>query len=330
VRACCLINNYNYARFVAAAVDSALDQERPFDEIVVIDDGSTDDSLGRLRERFSYNPQVRILSQPNQGQLSCFENGWKATQAEIVCFLDADDVYHPEYLSRLLAVYESQPEYDFVYCHHRKFDAVEEPAEIRPDVAHGYSAVLTWFTRAWIGGPTSCLSMRRELLDRILPLGDWKSWKTRADDCLVMGASLAGARKYFLGQPLVGYRIHANNHFHGRKFDSGAAFRRRLALCRVFDTLAGRMGYDPASLADLAHREFRTHASPSWKLMRQYARSCPAAQVGWLRKLSILGSLLAWRLANRRGRSAMPAPAASRCEALPLASWQPGRARRAA
>ncbi len=83
-----LINNYNYARFVGRAIDSALTQSFRDCEVIVVDDGSTDDSW-RVIE--SYGSQILALRQPNGGQGAAYNALWKAARGEFVLFLDADD-----------------------------------------------------------------------------------------------------------------------------------------------------------------------------------------------------------------------------------------------
>jgi glycosyltransferase involved in cell wall biosynthesis len=103
MRTTCLINSYNYRRFVSDAVDSALSQSRPVDQIVVVDDGSTDGSVDLLRDRYGDEPRVEIVSQPNGGQLSCFETGVR---------LATGDVWEASYVQTVIEAYRSNPETD--------------------------------------------------------------------------------------------------------------------------------------------------------------------------------------------------------------------------
>jgi glycosyltransferase involved in cell wall biosynthesis len=267
----CLINNYNYAAFVGDAVDSALRQTVPFDEIIVVDDGSTDGSVELLTRSYGQHPRIRIFTKPNQGQLSCFNEGFARSTGDIVLFLDGDDVYEPNYVEQLLDVYRRDPTIDFVSCGHRQFgrrDGLQ--LEFSEDRDLGYSVILTSCLREWIGAPTSCLSMRRNVLEQVLPLPFLEAWRTRADDCLVFGASLAGARKYYLAQPLVRYRVHDRNRFFGRKFDKCAAYRRRLAINALFEHLETKFSYNVGRFDEFLHREFYTIAKPTVRQLKQY------------------------------------------------------------
>ena len=295
LKATCLINNYNYAGFVVEAVESALDQTRPFQEIVVVDDGSTDDSLSRL-EPYVADGRVRVISKPNEGQLSCFNEGFAASNGDVITFLDADDVYDPRYLDKLLEVYERHPDCDFVFAALRQFDEPPPEGDAPAPRDLGYSVILTVCRRAWIVAPTSCLSLRRSLLERILPLPFLDDWRTRADDCLVFGASVLGGKKYQLDYPLVRYRYHGANQFARRRYTTADVYRRRLALNRLFDHLVRRGGWDRSTLAELAHREFQTVPRPSLKQWGDYTKIALSRQVRWSRKLALLASMTGYYL----------------------------------
>jgi len=301
----CLINNYNYADFIGDAVDSALRQTVPFDEIIVVDDGSSDGSLELLARKYGRNPRVQIVAKQNQGQLSCFNEGFARSTGDIVFFLDADDVYEPNYVEQSLAVYRRDPSIDFVFCGHRQFGEYERlQLKFADDRDLGYSVILAAYLREWIGAPTSCLSMRRSILERILPLPFLEAWRTRADDCLVFGASLAGARKYYLAQPLVRYRVHPRNHYFGRKIDRCAVYRRRLAINSLFEHLENKLCYNVERFGDFHHREFYTIAKPTLRQLKQYFLISARVPISIGRRLKGFGALTAHFLrANLRSAS---------------------------
>ncbi len=188
----CLLSNYNYAQFVGAAIEGALRQTVAFDEIIVVDDGSTDGSIEFLESNYGRNPRIQIVRKNNEGQLSCFNQGAARCTGDIVFFLDADDVFEPQYVEQALGVYDCYPSCDFLFCGRRLFGKRQDTVLPFPsDRDFGYSVLRTVYQRAWIGGPTSCLSLRRNILNKILPLPFVEEWRVRADDCLVFGASLA-------------------------------------------------------------------------------------------------------------------------------------------
>ncbi len=292
----CVISSYNYARFIREAVDSALAQSVAFDEIIIVDDGSTDGTVDLLNDRYAGHASIKIVSKENQGQLSCFNEGFSRSTGDIVFFLDADDIYEPDYLEQALEVYRREPGVDFVYCGRRKFGRTEEGLKSAVDRDLGYSVILTACLRDWIGASTSCLSMRRSTLGKILPLPFLDSWRTRADDCLVFGSSLAGARKFYLGQALVRYRVHELNQHCGHKPDKFAVYRRRLAINTLFEHLERKLCFNFDRLAEFHHREFCTIAKPTARQLRQYLRISLTARIPLVRRLACIAEMTRYYL----------------------------------
>ena len=302
----CLINNHNYLPFVVEAIESALGQTQPFNEIIVVDDGSTDGSAQLLASTYSGHNRVQLVTKRNEGQLSCFNEGFARAQGQIVFFLDADDVLESDYVAQTLEVYRALPEVDFVFCGQQLFGDLDRVyLQYEQDRDLGYSAVLTALKQHWIGAPTSCLSMRRSVLEEILPLPFVDRWRIRADDCLVFGSSLVGARKYFLAQPLVRYRVHARNRFFGRDQDKFTSYRRRLAINTLFEHFRRKLCYDPERFGELVHREFRTISRPTFRDLRHYSKLVLKSKAPRVRRLLRLAGMTRDYL---RTRFQSPAP----------------------
>lgn len=87
-----VITVYNYERYVGLAIDSALNQTRPADEIVVVDDGSIDGSRQIID---GYGDRIRAIFQANQGNIAAFEVGYREATGDVLLFLDADDILLP-------------------------------------------------------------------------------------------------------------------------------------------------------------------------------------------------------------------------------------------
>jgi glycosyltransferase involved in cell wall biosynthesis len=303
LRTTCVVTCYNYARFLRDSISSVLAQSTPFDEVIVIDDASTDGSEAVLSEICPRSAAVDfkvIRHEQNRGQLAAFETGVARSTGDIVCFLDADDVYAVDYLSTILDAYRRYPQCDFIFCQPHMFresvpSVLSEAATTRPKIPvtmFGLTVVSTILRREFIGAPTSCISMRRWVADRIFPLPHHDDWRTRADDCLVFGASLAGARKMRLHADLVGYRIHGLNAFcqNPKEGEPARFFLRQLALARFFEFLQARFGLG-STVKRLAHLEFKTIPSPTFAQLRQYVGhvvSNGAEDAGRLRGVAML------------------------------------------
>lgn len=292
IKTTCLINNFNYGDFIIEAVESALQQTFQFDEVIIVDDGSTDNSVQNIQEKYADNSQVKlIIKDKNEGQLSSFNLGYLASSGELICFLDSDDKYQPNYLESIIKVYDLYPECDFLYCGYEKLKDLNlsplaqtlPPQKSQIDVLQyvrnlGCSAILTLYTRRYIGSVTSTLSMRRKTAEKILPFPYLDDWRIRADDCLVYGASLVEAVKFTLSLKLVQYRIHTRNNFANKtKQDAKerkeilVQYRRSLALNRLFNFFAQQMNYfNESELISLIHFEFKTIPQPNSKEFQKY------------------------------------------------------------
>jgi glycosyltransferase involved in cell wall biosynthesis len=118
---------HNSARFVGRAIESALAQTYPRVEVVLVDDGSTDDLASALAP---YAGRIRVLSQPNRGPARTRNRGIEVGSSEFVAFLDADDVWRPEKIARQVAALEAHPECGLS---HTRFVMIDEQGAELPD-----------------------------------------------------------------------------------------------------------------------------------------------------------------------------------------------------
>src|SRR5262245_44997727 len=95
-----VINNYNYAKYLADAIDSALRQYYPHTEVIVVDDGSTDRSREIVAQ---YGPTVASIRKANGGQASALNAGFTASHGECILFLDSDDIILPSAATNAVA-----------------------------------------------------------------------------------------------------------------------------------------------------------------------------------------------------------------------------------
>lgn len=299
-----VVTCHNYAGHVRAAVDSALAQVPPPRKVIVIDDGSTDGSARVLQEAYGTHPGVELVVQRNQGQLAAFVAGLGRCMADVVCFLDADDLWEAGYLAALTRVY-SRRDVDFVHVNVRLTGRTERLwSEEREDRDLGYSILSTYFLQHWEGSPTSGLSLRRELAARVLslPAHFYPLWKVRADDCLVYGAGILGARKAYVAQPLVRYQHHGDNLFLERGSDRYQEFLYRLNVSSLCGHYGQLMGLRDQSLM-LAKAEFRTKPTPTRADLQRYRDLLRRSPLNWRQRLEH-GVGIWWHYRGRRGRRA--------------------------
>ncbi|MDI6792170.1 MAG: glycosyltransferase family 2 protein [bacterium] len=108
-----IIPTYNYASFIAEAVESVLDQTFKDLEIIVVDDGSTDTTRDILKR---FEGKITYLYQENQGAPAARNKGIKAAQGKYIGLLDADDFWMPEKLEIQVPILDQEPEVGLVYA----------------------------------------------------------------------------------------------------------------------------------------------------------------------------------------------------------------------
>lgn len=110
-----VIPAYNVAPFLEDAVASAIGQTHRNMEVLVVDDGSTDDT-GQVADALAAkDPRVRVIHQVNQGPAAARNAGFRAATGDYICHLDGDDVLMPDKTTRQLAYFAEHPECDLVY-----------------------------------------------------------------------------------------------------------------------------------------------------------------------------------------------------------------------
>src|SRR5688572_4229057 len=114
-----IIASYNYGRFVGQAIRSVLDQTWRDREVIVVDDGSTDDTAAVVR---TFGDSVRAIHQANRGLSGARNTGLRAASGQYVACLDSDDLWLPDKLARQVAVLDARPDVGLVYADAVYFD----------------------------------------------------------------------------------------------------------------------------------------------------------------------------------------------------------------
>ncbi len=300
-----IVTNCNYRDFVGAAIDGALAQTRAAAHIIVVDDGSSDGSPEYLSERYGNDPRITLVCGENGGQLVAFQRGVAQARADVICFLDADDRWQPDYLERIGEIYDSRRDIDFVFSDMQLFGDESRwmgYAEHSQDL--GFTVISTYMLMHWYGAPTSALSLRMPWAVRVLdlPMELGHTWRISADNCLVFGASVLGARKYYLRTGAVRYRIHGNNGWWGKQTAANQYLNRFRSRCLI-EIYARSIGLDVRCVENTKH-EFRTKPNPSWREAKRYARVARMRRGSWLvnleRALAILWPVFWHGLRSRR------------------------------
>jgi glycosyltransferase involved in cell wall biosynthesis len=246
-RRVCIVTNFNYSGFLPECLASVLNQTLPFQSVLVVDDGSTDDSRYIIAQHAERAPNLVPILKENAGQLSCFNAAAPYIQAnDLVWFIDADDVYARDYAENTAPLFQAA-DVDCVFVNPIIFTSKDDaPASCHVGAEkHVYlpmTSAVTRATQSWFGAPTSCLALRGSTLLSLLPYPYEQDWKIRADDVIVYASSIAGARKLYGPSLGVGYRRHGNNHFLGRHFEAAQFVSREFHLERLFGWYEQKFG----------------------------------------------------------------------------------------
>lgn len=268
-----LLSNYNYQDFVGEALDSVLSQTCLPDEIIVVDDGSSDESRQCLESTYGKHPLVRLVYQENAGHLSCFNTWAQHATGDVWFFLDSDDRFAPTKIERMLSVFQQNPGIDFVYSAYRTFGNISS-AIVGPkkDRVLGSTLLGTYFGKHFFGAPTSGNVIRRSLADRLFPFpqGWYEACKTRGDLGLVMGASLLNLPKYYLAEPLFDYRVHGKNVNYQRRGHQ-YHYQGDVIINQITEHYWRQMGLSEALLSKVLS-EFKTIELPTTEEFKWYRR----------------------------------------------------------
>jgi glycosyltransferase involved in cell wall biosynthesis len=223
-----LINNYNYGRFVGRAIESALAQNAPDFEIIVVDDGSSDHSRSIIE---AYGDRVKVLFQQNKGQAAAMNAAVRMSSGDILCFLDADDWWTPGKLSATAAAFRVNPSAALVYHRLRPMLTEEGPPlkSIPRTLCSGDLSRRLIGSAGWWPFPmTSAISVRRSAWEAA---GDIPEHFRISADAWLTGIYPFLGEIAALPEPLGVYRIHNNNWY--RPVDDPAMLRKRMAHWRA-------------------------------------------------------------------------------------------------
>lgn len=172
-----IIPVYNCDRYLAEAIDSVLAQTYPASEIIVIDDGSIDDSPAVAQ---SYGARVRYQYQPQQGAGAARNHGVELATGDLLAFLDADDLWTPDKLALQVKALTLEPSLEAVFGQVQQFHCPHLSQEAK-DQIYCPSQMMAGYS------PSAMLIRRASFLrvgwfETHLQIGEFVSWYTRASE----------------------------------------------------------------------------------------------------------------------------------------------------
>jgi glycosyltransferase involved in cell wall biosynthesis len=205
-----VISNFNYGRFLRDAIDSALAQTYPGVEVVVVDDGSTDNSGEIIR---SYGDKIIPVLKGNGGLASALNAGFAASRGELVIFLDADDMLFPQTAERVAQIWDPDIAKVMYWL-----DLIDRDGRPRGPSWH-HRGVPTAEMRALLRvGPvlpipaSSGVAYSRKALNEVLPMPELRP--IGADGYLQFATPFLG-EVMTIRERLGFYRIHGGNNWSG-------------------------------------------------------------------------------------------------------------------
>jgi glycosyltransferase involved in cell wall biosynthesis len=201
-----LIPSFNHAHYLVHALQSVISQSFSDWEVIVIDDGSTDDTQ-KVAAQFD-DPRIRYIYQENQGLSAARNTGLREANSETIALLDADDTWQEDYLEKMLAPLENQPEAVAAYCGFQYIDengqdvGIPSIKVVPPDEFREYFAANgNWLVpsgvvfRKVVAQEEGCFD------ESLRAVEDAYLWSKMSHQGPFVGVPL----------PLVGYRRHESN-----------------------------------------------------------------------------------------------------------------------
>src|SRR5687768_2851389 len=231
-----VVTNYNYGRFLTAALDSVLAQTYVPIEVIVVDDGSTDDSRSIL-ERYS----VKAIYQDNAGQAAALNAGVAAATGDIICLLDADDVWLPRKVERVVTALLDAPHVQWLRHPLEVVDAdlmqtglvvptIGRSGPLPPSAAAVAERIIT--------ASTSAIAFRRSIAHAAFPLTLGSQLRLDADALVVarLGSACMG---WQLDEVLGRYRRHEGQQY-ARAGDLRRMLERQIEVGTLIADALGR------------------------------------------------------------------------------------------
>jgi glycosyltransferase involved in cell wall biosynthesis len=211
-----IVPAYNASRFIDGAIDTVLAQKHRRFEMLIIDDGSTDDTAERVHRR--HDPRIQLIQQANRGLAGARNTGIRAARGELLAFLDADDRWHPEKLSQHVAHLTSKPEVGVSYSASELIDDDEQPLGIRQQPKLSGVSARDVFLRNPVGNGSAPV-IRREVMAKIgfaSPHDPAETWyfdetlrQSEDIECWMRIALTTNWKFEGLAMPLTLYRVNA-------------------------------------------------------------------------------------------------------------------------
>lgn len=210
-----IIPTYNYGSFIGEAIESVLAQTFPVSEIIVVDDGSSDNTEEVVGK---FGNKVKYIKQKNGGVGLARNTGVKHSTGEFIAFLDADDIWLPHKLERQIQLVQNDEEIGLVTTGLREFDASGKTVGEYQNGQNGWCAENILLSEPVVGPPSTFL-LKRGVFEKVNGFDETKDMHP-AEDWEFCYRVAREFKLAYLPELLVEYRYHGNNaHLQIPKFE---------------------------------------------------------------------------------------------------------------
>jgi len=254
-----IIPAYNTEKFLAETIRSVLDQTYGDYEVIVVDDGSSDGTLGVAR---SFEPRVKVLAQPNRGPASARNLAIRNSRGDYIAFLDSDDLWMTDKLEEQIAFLERNPAVGLVYSEALMFTGNNGDLKVSEKFGFPYDPSF----RSLLFGnyiPNSTVMIRRACVDKVgllnesrelVGVEDYEYWMRVAKHFAMAG----------IPRPLMYYRVREGNLMgDGRDIDKTP--RLYIAAIREIERLYPQLWEECRLDRQMQFARFHVRAGFAWK-----------------------------------------------------------------
>ncbi len=208
-----LITCFNYGAYVGQAIESALEQTYPPAEIIVSDDASHDNSCEVVESYVRRGLGIKLLRNPHGGMAANLNSAWRNSSSDIICLLDADDIFLPGKIEAVVNAFRANPAAGFAIHRASLVDDQKRQRGLYPLLSAlptGDCAQTTYDHSGILMGlpPTTNLALRREVADRIFPIP--VEYTGYAEQMIHRLAPFM-TELYAIDAPLAQWRLHGQN-----------------------------------------------------------------------------------------------------------------------
>lgn len=283
-----IINNHNHQGFLRQCIDSLLSQTKRPQEIVIVDDGSTDDSPSIIEEYARNHPFIKPVFTSQAGQSIAVSRGITESTEQIILLLDSDDIYSPVHVQTMWNRWIELDKPDLMYCRFFMFGNQEHikckenhfrgvdprfligPIDVEAPYDWGKTLALSVFLPGqFLGNINSTICVAAQHAKR-LALQDFAKvpgyfCRGNAEYLLLYASSLAGGRRVYVPDRTVGYRVRDDglSSGHAIKKDSLSMYNFFVARFAMEDWLLHRVPRSPTRMRRLLELELATVPRPS-------------------------------------------------------------------